>query len=119
MGYFNPLLRLPSAQKILALPDSPQKRLLEQLLRELRADADRVAEESWRRRKGIMGAVLARGVHLREALCPRFQPSNRAWRGTGCRAFAVRGVSPRVGGGRGSCGRVLPGGRCASDAYRR
>lgn len=56
MGYFNPLLRLPSAQTILALPDSPQKRLLEQLLRELRADADRVAEESWRRRKGIMGA---------------------------------------------------------------
>lgn len=56
MGYFNPLLRLPAAQKILALPDSPEKRLLEQLLRELRADADQVAEESWKRRKGIMGA---------------------------------------------------------------
>lgn len=56
MGYFNPLLRLPSAQKILALPDSPEKRLLEQLLRELRTDADQVAEESWKRREGIMGA---------------------------------------------------------------
>lgn len=54
MGYKNPLLMLPAAQKILALPDSPEKRLLEQLLRDLRADALETAEKSWRKRKGPM-----------------------------------------------------------------
>jgi hypothetical protein len=56
MGYMNPLLKLPAAQKILALPDSPEKRLLEQLLREMRADALVTAEKSWRKRKGLIGA---------------------------------------------------------------
>lgn len=56
MGYVNPLLQLPAARKILALPDSPEKRLLEQLLRELRLDANTEAENAWRRRKGPMAA---------------------------------------------------------------
>lgn len=56
MGYVNPLLQLPAARKILALPDSPEKRLIEQLLRELRAQADKDAEASWRKRKGPMAA---------------------------------------------------------------
>lgn len=56
MGYINPLLQLPSARKILALPDTPEKRLLEQLLRELREAANIEAENAWKRRKGPMAA---------------------------------------------------------------
>jgi hypothetical protein len=56
MGYINPLLKLPAAQKILLLPDSPEKRLLEQLLRELRDEADALAEKNWLRRKPPMAA---------------------------------------------------------------
>lgn len=55
MGYINPLLRLPAARKLLALPPD-QRRPMEQLLRELRADADREAENAWKRRKGPMAA---------------------------------------------------------------
>lgn len=56
MGYINPLLKLPAAQAIIALPPSPEKRLFVQLLRELRADADSNAEASWRKRKGPMAS---------------------------------------------------------------
>lgn len=56
MGYHNPLLALPAAQKIIALPPSPEKALLEQLLREIRGEADSLAEQSWRKRKGPMAA---------------------------------------------------------------
>lgn len=55
MGYFNPLLALPSSRKILALP-AEQRAPLEALFRELRAEADSLAEESWRKRKGPMAA---------------------------------------------------------------
>ena len=55
MGYFNPLLKLPAAQKLLALP-AEQRTVIEQLMRELRAEADSLAEESWRKRKGPMAA---------------------------------------------------------------
>jgi hypothetical protein len=55
MGYFNPLLRLPAARKLMALP-AEQRAPLEALMRELRADADRNADESWRKRKGPMAA---------------------------------------------------------------
>lgn len=55
MGYVNPLLRLPSARALLSLPRE-QREPLEALLRELRADADREAENAWRRRKGPMAA---------------------------------------------------------------
>lgn len=55
MGYINPLMRLPAAKKLMAMP-ADQRAPLEQLLRELRADADREAENAWKRRKGPMAA---------------------------------------------------------------
>lgn len=55
MGYLNPLMRLPSAKKLMALPPE-QRAPMEALLRELRADADREAENAWKRRKGPMAA---------------------------------------------------------------
>jgi len=55
MGYINPLLRLPAARRLIALP-AEQREPLEALLRELRAEADREAENAWRRRKGPMAA---------------------------------------------------------------
>ena len=56
MGYINPLLKLPAAQKIMLLPDSPEKRLLEQLLRELRDEADALAEKSRLKKKGPLAS---------------------------------------------------------------
>jgi len=55
MGYTNPLLKLPSAQRLLALP-ADQRELIEALFRDLRADADKLAEQSWKKRKGPMAA---------------------------------------------------------------
>jgi hypothetical protein len=55
MGYLNPLLRLSAAQQLLELPPE-QRSALARLLRELRADADRQAEQAWRKRKGPMAA---------------------------------------------------------------
>lgn len=55
MGYINPLLRLGAAQQLLELPPE-QRATLAGLLRELRADADRQAEQAWRKRKGPMAA---------------------------------------------------------------
>jgi hypothetical protein len=55
MGYINPLLRLPAAKRLMAL-SADQREPLEALLRELRADADREAENAWKRRKGPMAA---------------------------------------------------------------
>lgn len=76
MGYINPLLRLPAARQLMELP-ADQRAPLERLLRELRADADREAENAWKRRKGPMAAywravatyarhvahMLAQGAH--------------------------------------------------------
>lgn len=55
MGYENPLLKLPAMRQVMALP-AEQRGPLEALMRELRADADRQAEESWKKRKGPMAA---------------------------------------------------------------
>lgn len=55
MGYSNPLLELPAAQRLMALPRE-QRDVIEALMRELRAQADRKAELSWRRRKAPMAA---------------------------------------------------------------
>jgi hypothetical protein len=55
MGYTNPLLELPAARKILAMP-AETRQPLECLFRELRAEADARAEQAWRRRKGPMAA---------------------------------------------------------------
>jgi hypothetical protein len=71
MGYINPLLALPSAQKLLQLP-AEQRAPIEALLRELRADADQLAEQSWKKRKGPMAAywraVSTYARHLAHAL---------------------------------------------------
>ncbi len=55
MGYENPLLALPAMRKVLALPVE-QRRPLEALMRDLRAATDKLAEESWSKRKGPMAA---------------------------------------------------------------
>ncbi|QCX13188.1 hypothetical protein FRC97_00230 (plasmid) [Paracidovorax citrulli] len=55
MGYINPLLRLDAVQQLLDLPRE-QRTALARLLRELRSDADRQAENAWRKRKGPMAA---------------------------------------------------------------
>lgn len=55
MGYINPLLRLPAAQKLLELPPE-QRRAIAAVLRELREESNAEAELSWRRRKGPMAA---------------------------------------------------------------
>lgn len=55
MGYTNPLLKLPAAQRLLALPPE-QRSAIESLFRDLRADADKLAEQSWKKRKGPMAA---------------------------------------------------------------
>jgi hypothetical protein len=71
MGYINPLLRLAAAQQILELP-AEQRAALAALLRELRHDADRQAENAWRRRKGPMAsywrAVATYARHTAHAL---------------------------------------------------
>lgn len=64
MGYINPLLRLTAAQQILELP-SEQRAALANLLRELRADANRQAEHAWRKRKGPMAAWRAVATYAR------------------------------------------------------
>jgi hypothetical protein len=83
MGYINPLLRLPAAQKLMALP-AEQRALLEDLLRELRAEADREAESAWRRRKGPMAAywraVATYARHVAHALGKGTTPGKAAGR---------------------------------------
>lgn len=51
----NPLLLLPAAQRVTALP-AEQRAALEALLRDLSADARARAETSWRSHKGPMAA---------------------------------------------------------------
>lgn len=55
MGYFNPLLELPAAQEILALPRETLAPL-EKLLRQMRDQANDQAEIAWKRRKGFQAA---------------------------------------------------------------
>lgn len=55
MGYENPLMKLPATQRLMALPRD-QREVIEALMREIRAEANDLAEESWRKRKGPMAA---------------------------------------------------------------
>lgn len=70
----NPILALPSARAILALP-AEQRRPLGLLLRELSAEADAMAEKSWCGRKGIMAAYWRAcsiyAKHIAHAIDPR------------------------------------------------
>jgi hypothetical protein len=55
MGYLNPLLALPAARRLMTLP--PRERAaLAAVLTDLRAQANGLAEASWRRKKGPMAA---------------------------------------------------------------
>ncbi|MDD2109688.1 MULTISPECIES: hypothetical protein [Pseudomonas] len=71
MGYINPLLKLPAGRALLKLPAEDRARI-EAVLRELRAQADAEAENSWHRRKGPMAAywraVSTYARHLAHAL---------------------------------------------------
>lgn len=70
----NPILRLPSARQILALPIA-ERRPLGILLRELAKEADIQAERAWKKRKGPMAAYWRASStyakHLARAIEPR------------------------------------------------
>lgn len=55
MGYINPLLNLPAARDLLAMPAGDRRRI-SALMRELRQQANIEAEKAWKRRKGPMAA---------------------------------------------------------------
>jgi hypothetical protein len=55
MGYRNPLLQLPAGKALSELPAS-QRAPLEDLLRQLRHQANTEAEKAWAKRKGPMAA---------------------------------------------------------------
>lgn len=69
----NPVLRLPAAQRILMLPE-PQRRLLAELLMDLRRDALERADTCWRRHKAPMAvywkAVGVYAGHIARAIRP-------------------------------------------------
>lgn len=55
MGYINPLLRLPAGKAMLTLPVEDRLRI-EAVMRDLRDQANKEADTSWKRRKGPMAA---------------------------------------------------------------
>ena len=69
----NPVLKLPAARSVLALPVE-QRRPLGILLRQLAFEAEVEAEKAWKRRKGIMAAywraVAIYSKHLARAIDP-------------------------------------------------
>ena len=71
MGYINPLLQLPAAQDLLALPIE-SRRAVASVLRALRTQANAQAEIAWSRRKGPMAAywraVATYARHLAHAV---------------------------------------------------
>lgn len=71
MGYKNPLLDLPAGKALLNLPAKDRRRI-ELVMRDLRAQANVEAERSWKLRKGPMAAyfraVSTYSRHLAHAL---------------------------------------------------
>jgi hypothetical protein len=69
----NPVLALPAAERISALPDEAKAALAE-IMRDLNRDARNRAQESWRRNKGPMAvywkAVGAYAGHIYRAVRP-------------------------------------------------
>lgn len=67
----NPMLALPSVNRLMSLPDEPREALIATLL-DLKADAAARAADSWRRHKGPMAlywkAVSVYAGHLAKAL---------------------------------------------------
>lgn len=71
MGYLNPLLKLPAGQALLELPAADRQRI-EAVMRQLRDQANREADNAWKRRKGPMAAywraVATYARHIAHAL---------------------------------------------------
>ncbi|WJN72053.1 hypothetical protein OH687_38635 (plasmid) [Burkholderia anthina] len=71
MGYINPLLQLPAAHDLLALPIE-SRHAVASVLRALRTQANAQAEIAWSRRKGPMAAywraVATYARHLAHAV---------------------------------------------------
>lgn len=69
----NPLVRLPSLVAARRLMDDAQREALALVLWDLQREANGLAEESWRKRKGPMAAywrsVATYARHTRLALC--------------------------------------------------
>lgn len=76
----NPVLRLPAAKSILALPVET-RRPLGLLLRQLAADASDEAQRSWKANKGIMAAywkaVSVYAKHLAHVIDPASARSSK------------------------------------------
>lgn len=71
MGYVNPLLNLPAGKALLLLPAKDRQRI-ENVMRQLRTQANAEAERSWQERKGPMAcywrAVTTYARHPAHAL---------------------------------------------------
>lgn len=71
MGYLNPLLNLPAGKALLDLPLEDRKRI-EAVMRQLRDQANKEADNAWKRRKGPMAAywraVATYARHIAHAL---------------------------------------------------
>ncbi|WP_232445373.1 hypothetical protein [Burkholderia ubonensis] len=82
MGYINPLLQLPAARDLFALP-AESRRAVASVLRALRTQANAEAEIAWSRRKGPMAAywraVATYARHLAHAIDNgQFEPKSAA-----------------------------------------
>jgi hypothetical protein len=73
-GVRNPVLLLPAATRLCALP-AHERRLFGDLLREIARDADLRAERAWKKRKGPMAAywraTSTYAKHIARAIDPR------------------------------------------------
>lgn len=81
----NPLVRLPSMVQARSLLDNAQREALALVLWDLQREANRLAEEAWRKRKGPMAAywrsVATYARHTRLSLCAPMTevPPERMW----------------------------------------
>lgn len=114
----NPLTRLPAARAIGDLPE-PARIALGALLRDLGADAERQAQEAWRRRKAPMAAYWrAVGVYARHAarLCIVAPNQPRRWKAATCPISATGWHQPDKSGRRCElCRRALHRSRMAEN----
>lgn len=88
MGYKNPLLKLPAAQRLMARPRRDREDLAA-LFQELRHEADRLAQESWKRSKAPMAAywkaTAVYSRHCAHALTRGADTWSQADNGLSCR----------------------------------
>lgn len=104
MGYANPLLNLPAGRALMALP-AEQREPLEQVLRELREQANTEAEKAWAKRKGPMAAywraVSTYARHLAHALSRPGDGNTRRLPATRAAANHRQGTAANFGHARG------------------